>query len=885
LRPVKTAGLDSLINAANGRPLNGVRPGLGRIVGNDSKKAKTRHYKCVILIVVIIRDFPTRSEIADLGEVAVGSLSRLAIGLLATWLLISGTSTPIQAVEIPKPVITIPKPNIPRPVINIPRPAVHVARPTINVPHPAITVPKVHVPKSPIVVTVPKADAPRRTVDVPKGQVPKSSIKLTTPKEESPHRTVDVKSDTVIVPKTTEKSFLAAPKTAKETPLDTPNGVQNKLQSTSKQATGLQKTQKDTATGQEAPLAAGASAASSVSTPKPTALSPVINVAKPATVPQVGGPVTSVAEPNQTGPTKLAVPDTGTTKLQALAPGSTSPNGLANGGPLNKTTPGAVASPAAGSTNTAPANAAAQGAAPTNAQSSLATSNGKLGEAKLPAPANSVNNSAASATTPTSPPGSPAKSSSGGDAIKPASINVGATAASATQPTAGASSSLKTPALKAMATASPSSTTASSSTPPLGTVTFNGSTPTCNPSPCNPGQTYTAGNGTYAGADVIISGTGAVTPTTTTTTKNGITSTITAGGSAQQTNTVTVNGQTYTVNGGGPTNQSGNVLGQQVNENRVNGTSTVSVGGAPVGTCGYASCIVDERGGAGIQSQLYIGAGGTRQWQAGEVVPVQVARLPGSAGPVPKVGPGSPGWETNGRANVFWTPHPADQAAKLAELGAKTTVDLATFLSNQAREMTAVLYNGVVNSLANDPSGGSTPVFTPVPTKADGYQQNEKSLQEDLIEVGKEGAGKLLGDAVGEKAKQLGDKLGDELKDKVGDGIASQIGPALEEGAKKGTEKLVGAVADSVTKPATGNSAAANPSANANAAPNSPTVNVPYSIATNPAQVSPLIAANPPPAPPSALDAMLSPNAPAASVNALMSSPGTSQASPNLSKP
>ena len=247
----------------------------------------------------------------------------------------------------------------------------------------------------------------------------------------------------------------------------------------------------------------------------------------------------------------------------------------------------------------------------------------------------------------------------------------------------------------------------------------------------------------------------------------------------------------------------------------------------------------------------------------------------------PKTGPGSAGWDTNGNTNVYWTPFPQDQAAKLVDLAARTGSDFATFISDRAHEATATIFNGV-NGLANNPMGGSS-----VPTEADNSDQHAKALQDDLVEVGKEGASKLLGDAAGEQAKQAGDKLGDLVKGQVGDKAASLIGPALETAASKGTEKLVGVAVDSVTKPTAESPPAPTATAPNNSTPqNSQTVNVPYSLATNPAPVSPLVSANPPPSEPSALDAMLSPHAPAASVNALMNNPSPPpQAPPTLVKP
>ncbi|MBW7971843.1 hypothetical protein [Bradyrhizobium sp. BR 10289] len=475
---------------------------------------------------------------------------RFIVGLPAAIILFDGFATAAGAVEIPKPVIrpvipavTVPRPNVPvpRPAVTVvvPKPNVTVSVPKVDVPRPAA--PRVDVPKA--VVNVPKVDAPKPVVQAPKVDVPKAVVA-------APR--VDVPKPVADVPKIAGKPALVAPPKVVGPVVSPPA------------ASGL-------------PVAKNEAHPIKVIGPVvPTDLPPLGNPKNPASgldAPRSVGPV--VSPPIETT-AKGGPPANGVVSVTPL------PGNLKQSEP-SAAKVGASVTSGAKVEMPAPANAASSGAV-----SAASPANAGVGGAASPASPTSLSNASVSGPVNASGASRPAPISSKQALGAPGSPN-----------SAG-------PVAKASASASPgngmtpaAATTSSAamkvqSTAPAGTVSFGsgGNTPTCSPAPCQAGQTYRASNGAYAGADVVISGTGAVTPTAMTTTANGITATVTGAGSAQQTTTVTVNGQTYTVNGGGPTTLSGNINGQQVSETRANGVSTVSVGNTPVVTCGYSNCTV-----------------------------------------------------------------------------------------------------------------------------------------------------------------------------------------------------------------------------------------------------------------------------------------------------
>jgi hypothetical protein len=440
------------------------------------------------------------------------------------------------------------------------------------------------------------------------------------------------------------------------------------------------------------------------------------------------------------------------------------------------------------------------------------------------------------------------------------SMSGAATSVVSTQPLV-TSPSLRTPPSKMMSTASvPSQKSASSSSPPAGTVTFNGSTPNCNPAPCQAGQVYTAGNGSYAGVDVVISGTGAVTPTSVTTTSNGITSTITAAGSAQQTTTITVGSQTYTVNGGGPTTLSGNVMGQPVSEVRSNGTSTVNVGGAAVAVCGYSTCNVMAPGQT-VQSIPAPGANGEFAIGHGKFDydgSISVARIPSLTLPqlgsgyvtpptppsiVPYIPPISspvpfPGSEDPGKVDPWWSPDKYSSAAKKVDEVGQTIVDTGKVMLDEAYNTYGAIYQGI-NNLQYDPTGSNgfpPPENIPPPPTAPDTDQDYKELGNDLK--------KVLPEAVEKLTEPVADKIEEALGKPAANEFKSDIGKITE----VGTEKAIDALASKAGQTPQSLSIDQGPT-NAPLYPGlSTSTNVaPYYLQANPAP--PSINANPPPVP------------------------------------
>jgi hypothetical protein len=202
------------------------------------------------------------------------SLSRLAMGPLAVWLFTSATSTPVKAVEIPKPVIV--KPNIPRPTINVPRPnvrvnvpkpAINVPRSVENVPRPTVVVPKVNVLKPAIAITAAKVDVPRAdthksigivqrptadlsklTVNGPAGEMPKSTGVLANPK---------TLQGSLNSGREKPAALVADPKATKELPLSRTSAGPNKLQVTTKEPLSNMKAEpKETKLGMQPSTAA-----------------------------------------------------------------------------------------------------------------------------------------------------------------------------------------------------------------------------------------------------------------------------------------------------------------------------------------------------------------------------------------------------------------------------------------------------------------------------------------------------------------------------------------------------------------------------------------------------------------------------------------------------
>src|SRR5207249_11987078 len=137
---------------------------------------------------------------------------------------------------------------------------------------------------------------------------------------------------------------------------------------------------------------------------------------------------------------------------------------------------------------------------------------------------------------------------------------------------------------------------------------------TCKPSPCQSGQIYTAQNGQYSGADVVVSG-NTVTPLSTTIQANGISGTITAaGGGSSQNTTVNVGGVSANINGNGGASApfTGTAGGQTVSSNTVGGSTTVTVGGQVIATCGYSTCNVGSltASGSSVSPAAIVGSGG-----------------------------------------------------------------------------------------------------------------------------------------------------------------------------------------------------------------------------------------------------------------------------------
>lgn len=435
--------------------------------------------------------------------------------------------------------------EIPKPVINVPRP--NIPRPTINVPRPHIPRPTVNIPRPNVTVNVPKpaVNVPRPTVHLPRPSVhvPKPNVAISVPKP-----TVHVPHPAVTTARPPTPPVAAAsalPGSRTVIVEGNPGG---------------------SAKGGITPHGASPAIVEGKAIAPNTATSSVIDgKSKSGARATLMPTVASKAEGSATGGTSASggkTPDAGNPSASPAVKGADS--GLLDadtGGPINRQAlrSQSVAAPS-GRATASTGEAKSSSVNPNMPPATAAIVEGQNNNAPGPAPASSRTN--------------------GGTAIAPKMTS------GATQPQATAKGA--------------------SSVPPS-TVTMNGNTPICNPAPCKAGEVYRAASGPYEGADVVVSGSGGVTPTSTTLSSNGISAVVTGGGSAQQTTTVTVNGQTYTVNGGGPTTLSGNINGQQVTEVRSNGTSTIAVGGTTIATCGYATCNVIAPNQAGPQKQPSIG--------------------------------------------------------------------------------------------------------------------------------------------------------------------------------------------------------------------------------------------------------------------------------------
>lgn len=530
----------------------------------------------------------------------------------------------VPAVSVPRPVVTPPRVDVPRPVVTAPRvdvPRPTVAAPRVDVPRPTVTAPRVDVPRA--TVNVPKVDVPKATVNVPKVDVPKATVNV--PK-------VDVPKTAVQVPRPdTHRPAITTPATnAGVHRNDMGVGAGRGGGPVALPAAGPGKSTGPATATTAAPNNAPQKLPTAPETKGPTGVAASGRTdtgvgpgkgAGPAALP-VGGPGKSTGPATATS----TAPDSASPKLQTTGPNTKGPTGIAAGGPNapaqtpdkfsgngTAATPGSMKlqTTADPKTSAQPAGASFQvklpdggsGKATRNVDGTMTVVNdrgsvtlskeqvgqiatGDMSSLKPLTAAGAGNSAAASAK---GKPGDPVMP--GGAPSAPSKPKEAAGLKAPVLPDAKADAGKSGSSSNNMTVMSKTGSAAGND-PPAGTVTFNGTTAVCNPSPCSPGQVYRAGNGAYAGADVTISSTGAVTPTTMTTTYGGITSVITGAGSGEQTTTVTVGGQTYNVSGGGPTTLSGNIGGQQINETRTNGVSTTSVGGTPIVTCGYSTCTV-----------------------------------------------------------------------------------------------------------------------------------------------------------------------------------------------------------------------------------------------------------------------------------------------------
>ena len=154
----------------------------------------------------------------------------------------------------------------------------------------------------------------------------------------------------------------------------------------------------------------------------------------------------------------------------------------------------------------------------------------------------------------------------------------------------------------------------------------------------------------------------------------------------------------------------------------------------------------------------------------------------------------------------YYFPVGVDQGAKLVELGVKTAIDAKQFLSDQAHEMLAPIYNGV-NGLAVGPDGKG--IYTPVPEQADQADAHADNLTDDFKNIAKEVGAAKLGDAVknygGKALEGVSEKIGDSdlakkasayVGDKVGDNYGDLAKKAAGYVGDKALDSAAGVVAD-----------------------------------------------------------------------------------------
>ncbi|MGY3452169.1 hypothetical protein [Bradyrhizobium sp. USDA 4353] len=512
----------------------------------------------------------------------MGTSSRLIFCSVAGLALSPFFASVCHAVEIPKPVVNVPKPAIPRPnivvpkpniVANVPKPVVNVPKPTVtvNVPKPAVVVPKVDVPKPAVAVTVvPKVETPRPVVAAPKVDLPRSAGPQTVvniPKSSAPPAVIDVPKQTVpsvqattlVVSNPAAGSPVAQPNVKLETPPKTSGPVNPRVLpvGTPKSVTdgNLPKT--------AAPVLSPANP--TVENPKepgiasgpPKAAEPLTSSTAVSAAPKHEAGALSAKNagtvPSASSPPKQA----DSAKLQVPAAGSNPRSGDAKGGAGSGSAGSAVSSNASGAASAGPisSNASSGSLAASPSATAASPANAKIGVAKS-------ESEPAQANTSATPNALSVSSSSGGSAAK---------------------------------SSSGSAPNSVSNTRPAGTVTLSPTgNPTCNPSPCQSGQIYTAQNGQYGGADVVVSG-NSVTPTSTTIQYGGISATVTAagGGSSQNIN-ISGGGTSANIdgNGGASAPFSGIAGGQTVSSSTVAGVTSVTVGGQSIANCGYSTCSV-----------------------------------------------------------------------------------------------------------------------------------------------------------------------------------------------------------------------------------------------------------------------------------------------------
>lgn len=575
-------------------------------------------------------------------------------------------------INVPKPVVNVPRPavtvNVPKPVINVPRPAV-----TVNVQKPAVVVPKVDVLKPAIAVAVPKVEVPRPIVAAPKIDVAQPpvvniskptvpTVQVTAPIPPVASPGVQPNVQAAIPPKTVGP--VNTPMTVVETPKSVidihppksvgpvlplamgnqPTGIANSAPNGGSKAIG----------GAIAESPAGTRVGGLNADPPKISNGGVKAGGEPTIEGQawqrVGGP--NAAPPT----TKPAAPDTGSPKLQVLTPGSTPPKEITNSGPSTSTALGGVVSPAAGSTNKSASSPTVQAKSLNNTNSGLTANGGRVsGTSNVsngPAPKPMTAATSSNGTT----QGSVASASSPGAAPSGYTYPV--------PPSGGCTDSSCKPGTY---TLPPNTNTYCKEGC---TATYIGGGQFSNGSPLNAatsaGSTITTGYGTTT---ITNSVTGeSHTYTTPGTTPGAISGSLTGAGTGTgQTINVSAGGVSATVNGNGGASApfSGNSGGQSVSSNTVNGTTTVTVGGQAVVSCGYSSCNVGSpSGGASNSSQM--GLPSPRVWgfyQPFEPRPVTVFRLGEQIPSMPnvpdagEVGPGN--WYSYGY-NAPPPPEPED---------------------------------------------------------------------------------------------------------------------------------------------------------------------------------------------------------------------------------